>query len=101
MGMALSDLLGDDYVTIGATYSTGTTIQEGLNRDFTPVQQGPSTYEGLDGLLAEVHLPIFLLDLGQVPDQGSVRDWLNQPRKTRAIGGYFGKGIALEDWEPW
>jgi hypothetical protein len=88
-----------DYVSIGSTYSNGTTITEGLSVKFTPVEQPPTTHEGLDGVLAEVGLPMFLLDLGKVPDDGPVHDWLNQPRKTRASGGYFGNGIALEDWD--
>lgn len=98
MGRALASMLGEDYVTIGSTYSHGMTIMEGLAVNFTPVEQPPATHEGLDGVLAEVGLPMFLLDFAQAPASGPVYDWLNQPRKTRAIGGYFGDGIALEDW---
>jgi len=99
MGTALSRMLGDDYVSIGSTYRQGTTITEGLTADFAAVEQPPATHEGIDGVLAEVGPPMFLLDLGQVPDEGAVHDWLSRPRKMRAIGGYFGDGIPLEDWD--
>ena len=62
--------------------------------EVTPLPPADST--SIDGVLAKVGKPLFLLDLQKVPP-GPARDWLNQPIKQR-IQMFMTEYNQLESW---
>ncbi len=81
MGVELSAELGDTYITIGGTFGTGSyppDLPPG-ERVFEPVSE-----DVMDGALALVGAPLFLLDLGGVDQNPTARRWLHQEREWKA-----------------
>ncbi|RLE29386.1 MAG: hypothetical protein DRJ61_14645, partial [Acidobacteria bacterium] len=77
----LSAELGDTYITIGGTFGTGSyppDLPPG-ERVFEPVSE-----DVMDGALALVGAPLFLLDLGGVDQNPTARRWLHQEREWKA-----------------
>jgi erythromycin esterase len=91
-GMFLASMLGRDYKSIGFTFNQGT--MPGKPGEQVPLPPADST--SIDGILARVGKPLFLLDLQQVP-AGPVRDWLNTPIKQR-IQNAMTSYNQLESW---
>jgi len=56
----------------------------------------PADSASIDGVLARVGKPLFVLDLQSVP-AGPARDWLNQPL-TQRIQNFSTKYNQLESW---
>ncbi len=86
-GVFLDDMLGEDYRTIGFTF----------NRGVMGVELPPAEAGSLDGAMARVGLPIYLLDFGRVPNAGPVRRWLDQPIKQRVHTFY----VEHNQWRSW
>jgi erythromycin esterase len=77
-GSILDAQYGDDYVSIGFTYSQGSV----LGGEGSPVDVTAPADEWFERPLVDVDLPQFLIDLrGETP--GEVSDWLNAPFLTR------------------
>jgi len=77
MGMQMRDVLGEDYIAIGATFGEGS-----FPSDLPPGDrqfEKPSP-EVMDGALAEVGLSNFLLDIRNVEKNSEERKWLSQER---------------------
>jgi erythromycin esterase len=90
--MFLASMLGDGYRNVGFTFDRG--AMPGKPGEVTPLPPADST--GIDGVLARVGKPLFLLDLQKVPP-GPARDWLNQPI-TQRIQNLATKYNQLESW---
>ncbi len=83
MGVELSAKLGDTYTTIGGTFGTGSyppNLPPG-ERTFGPVSE-----EFMDGALAAVGAPFFLLDLREVDQDSAAARWLQTDREWKAQG---------------
>ncbi len=78
MGQYLRSTLGEVWVVIGFTFQHG---EEALK--FPPVDA-----TSVDGLLAQVGLPLFALDLHTAPKVGPVAEWLNQGERIRMSDRY-------------
>ena len=81
MGVQLSEELGDAYIAIGGTFGTGS-----YRADLPP---GERVFEAvsedvMDGALAEVGAPFFLIDLRRVEKNSGAARWLRQDREWRA-----------------
>ena len=81
MGVQLSEELGEAYIAIGATFGTGS-----YRSDLPP---GERLFEApcedvMDGAMAEVGVPIFLVDLRGVDQNSGAARWLQQDREWRA-----------------
>ena len=77
-GMFLESLIGSDYKSIGFVFNRGT--MPGGPGNQIPLAAADST--SIDGVLARVGPPMFLLDLQTVP-AGPAREWLDRPVKQR------------------
>ncbi len=60
--------------------------------DLPPAEAG-----SLDGAMARVGLPIYLVDFGRVPNAGPVRRWLDQPIEQRVHTFY----VEHNQWRSW
>jgi len=81
LGLFLDSMLGRDYVNIGFTFYQG--APSGWASYQTGISE-PASDGTLDGELARVGLPMFVLDLCAVPAEGPVHQWLNQVWKMRS-----------------
>jgi erythromycin esterase len=78
MAVRLSEELGDDYVAIGAAFGEGT-----YGPDLPPGERRfevPSA-DVMDGALARVGLPSFLVDVRAAEDDPVAGPWLGQERE--------------------
>jgi erythromycin esterase-like protein len=81
MGVLLSEELGDAYMAIGGSFGTGS-----FPPDLPP---GERRFEAvsedvMDGALAAVGVPFFLVDLRGAEDDPAVIEWLGQEREWLA-----------------
>ncbi|GCE07344.1 succinoglycan biosynthesis protein [Dictyobacter aurantiacus] len=91
MGFYLQRWLGARYLPLGMTFSSGSF---NANFSFSPTSytiDTPNPYS-LNGTLASVNLPRYMLDLRQAPRQGAVADWLDAGQAFRTVGMYPGTG---------
>jgi len=81
LGLFLDSILGPDYVSVGFTY------YQGAKSGWRSWQTGASDRAKcgtLDGELARLGLPMYVLDLRSVPRQGPAWEWLNQVHIMRS-----------------
>lgn len=78
MGVQLSEELGDAYIAIGGTFGTGS-----YPSDLPPGERLFETVseDVMDGALAKVGVPIFLVDLRGVGQNSGAARWLQQDRE--------------------
>ncbi len=78
MGVYLSKELGDAYVVIGGTFGTGS-----YPADLPPGERvfEPAAEDVMDGALARVGVPNFLVDLRKVEPISQSAKWLQQDRE--------------------
>jgi erythromycin esterase-like protein len=90
MGAALRKVFGSQMVVFGFAFNRGSFQSmsqsgKGLKEFTVPAAQAGS----LDSMLAAPGIPLFALDLRQVPQSGPVADWWKQPHMTRSIGAVY------------
>lgn len=89
MGATLRKVFHDQMVVFGFAFNQGSFQAvrrgEGL-QDFT-VQPAPAG--SLDATLAATGMPLFALDLRQVPKSGPVAAWWSEAHRTRSIGALY------------
>ena len=82
-GEYLAMFVGDAYLPFGFSVARGT----GWNRasaERSVIELPPVEADSLDGTLAELGMPLFLIDLDSAPTSGPVAEWLDQDRVQRA-----------------
>jgi erythromycin esterase len=97
MGSYLHKKFGSQLVAFGFAFNEGSfrAIEKGKSlRDFTV---GPAAADSLDHALASVGIPLFALDLRQLPQEGPVAQWFAKPLASRSIGAVYGGGQP-EEW---
>ena len=73
MGQYLAAIFNGAMIALGSTAGRG---EDALKLP-------PTEARGVDARLAQVGLPLFLLDLRKAPGAGPVMDWLNRPQPIR------------------
>jgi erythromycin esterase len=94
MGEWLHQWYGDQMVVFGFAFNQGSfqAIEQGKGlHDFT---LGPAPVSGFDAMLASAGIPLFALDLRQLPKTGPVADWFNQAHLARGIGAVYSESTA-------
>jgi erythromycin esterase len=84
MGQYLHSFHGEQMRVIGFTFGQG--VDGFMLEGKLPL--APLDPESLDGTLARVGLPMFVLDLSAAPKGGAVEEWLNGPRRMRVNDRY-------------
>jgi len=81
VGTYLRSVLGRDMVVVGTYFGHGA--------DFPAKQMPlPPDAEGIDGMLSSLSIPIFMMDLRELPSGGILHQWMLAEHKTR--NGYYG-----------
>jgi erythromycin esterase len=100
MGSYLRKTYGDQLVNFGFAFNEGSfrawEIGIGLH-DFTV---GPGPEGSLDRTLGAVKIPIFAVDLRQLPMEGPVAQWFKQPHASRSVGSAYSDTLAPNLWSP-
>jgi erythromycin esterase len=98
MGVDLRKMYGDQMAVFGFAFAEGSfqAVESGKGlRDFS-VPVGP---EGsLDATLAGAKLPLFALDLRQLPKNGPVALWFAEPHASRTVGAIYSEDRADAFW---
>jgi hypothetical protein len=71
-------MLGNEIVVLGSAFG------QGREESGFP----PADSASIDGALASLDLPLFVLDLRAAPDEGPVAKWLNYRREMRVNDRY-------------
>lgn len=91
MGSYLRKMFGRDYVNFGFHFNEGSFRAYGESRKLEEQTIGPAPDGSLDHALAATGLPLFALDVRNLPRTGPVAEWARQPHASRSIGAvYFG-----------
>jgi len=80
MGMYMKSYVGDDVFTIGFTFNKGTLTRVGTRKEEV-IEEAKA--DSAESVLREVGLPMFILDLNNLPETGPVQDWLSQEQEMR------------------
>jgi len=77
----LNKAMGDDLITIAASFNQGTFADDGVHlpSSFAPAREG-----FFDRSLARTGIPRFILDLRAAPKEGPVAEWLKKKRPLRS-----------------
>jgi erythromycin esterase len=73
--------MGDDLVTIAASFNRGNYSADGIH---PPLILDPAGDDFVDGALARTGIPLFILDFRNAPNEGPVADWLSKKRRLRS-----------------
>jgi erythromycin esterase-like protein len=105
MGGYLHKRFGKQLVTFGFSFNEGSFRAIETGKSLHDFEIGPAPDGSLDHALASAGLPLFALDLRQLPAQGPVARWFAQPRASRNIGAVYGGGqpaewsVATQRWQ--
>ncbi|MBA3726957.1 MAG: erythromycin esterase family protein [Armatimonadetes bacterium] len=89
MGLFLDSMMGKDYVTMGTTFYQG--AESGWASYQTHTKE-PAESGSLDGELARVGLPMFIIDIRSASKEKQAYKWLNQERKIH-------ESVPSLEWE--
>ncbi len=92
MGTFLKQKFGDQMVVIGTFVGSGTLQAweyEGNKRKLTVFELDQPKQGSLEDLFSQAGCDICLLDLSQMPENGTVKDWFSQKQLFRSIGNYY------------
>jgi erythromycin esterase-like protein len=96
MGSALRRAYGNQMVVFGFAFNQGSfqAVESGKSlRDFTVLPRAGAT---LDAALASPRIPLYALDLRDLPKTGPVSDWFHQVQMTRSIGAVYSEDTASQ-----
>ncbi|MGO9126637.1 MAG: erythromycin esterase family protein [Terriglobales bacterium] len=94
MGRYLHERFGKGIVSFGFSFNQGSfrAIESGrIPREFTVK---PLPEDSLDRTLASAGIPLFVLDLRDLPKDGPVARWFAEPHDMRNIGGVYSENGA-------
>ncbi len=94
MGGYLHGIFGRDLVNFGFSFNQGSFRAMEDGKTFREFTVEPLAENSLDRTLASTGIPLFALDLRQVPKDGPVARWFRQDRDTRSIGAVYSEKDA-------
>jgi erythromycin esterase-like protein len=86
-GMYLRSALDRDMVVIGTYFGSGAA---GFPAERAPL---PPDTAGMDSLLSSLSIPLFVLDLRELPRAGVLHEWFQAGHETRSLS--FGRMSAI------
>lgn len=105
MGGYLHQKFGKQLVTFGFSFNEGSFRAIESERSLHDFEVGPAPEGSLDQALASAGLPLFALDLRQLPARGPVARWFAKPHDSRNIGAVYGGSqpaawsVATQRWQ--
>jgi erythromycin esterase-like protein len=94
MGNSLRKMFGEQMVVFGFGFNEGSfrAVETGKGlREFTVP---PSPVGSIDAMLASTGIPVFTLDLRQLPKDGPVSNWFREPHQARTVGAIYSEAAA-------
>ncbi len=82
-GMYLRSAVGGDLVVIGTYFGHGVGFPA-ESGSFMGVPLPPDT-AGMDSLLRSLSIPLFMMDLRELPRSGILHEWFQTPHETRSL----------------
>ena len=93
MGHHLRAAYGEDMVVFGFAFNQGSfqamEMPFWTGKGLRPFHVKPLDEKSLDATLAEVGIPISVIDLRQLPDSGAVTNWFERAPRSRSFGAGF------------
>ena len=103
MGHHLRKMYSTDMVVFGFAFNQGSfqavEMPFGTGR-LRPFQVKPAPEGSLDAILAASGLALAAIDLRELPKDGPVAAWFDQPRTTRSIGAGYSEQSASQFFSP-
>ena len=102
MGELLRRRFGADLVTFGFVFDRGSfqAVQGGIRLGALRKFVVPPAPAGtLDSVLANSRLPLAVIDLRTLPENGQASEWLAGSRATRNVGSIYGEAAADQFFE--
>jgi erythromycin esterase-like protein len=89
MGYYLRQMFGKEFVNFGFAFNEGSFRALEIGKELREFSVAPTADGTLDHALAATGLPIFALDLRELPTRGPVADWISHPHPSRSIGAVY------------
>jgi erythromycin esterase len=93
MGRYLHERFGNQMINFGFSFNQGSFRAIGTGRIPSEFTVAPLPEGSLDRTLASAGIPLFALDLRQLPRGGPVARWFAKPRAMRNIGGVYSEKL--------
>jgi erythromycin esterase-like protein len=98
MGSYLRKTYGNQLVNFGFAFNEGSFQAFEMGKSLHPFTVAPAPDGSLDRAFAAVGLPVFAVDLRQLPKEGPVAQWFSQPHPSRSIGAAYSDSLAPSLW---
>ncbi len=100
MGSYLRKTYGNQLVNFGFAFNEGSFQAVEIGKGLHNFTVGPAPDGSLDRTLAAVGIPVFAVDLRQLPKEGPVAQWFKQPHSSRSVGSAYSDTLAPNLWSP-
>jgi erythromycin esterase-like protein len=100
MGSYLRKMFGSQLVNFGFAFNQGSFQAMEMGKSLHPFTVDPAPEGTLDRTLAAVGIPVFAVDLRQLPKGGPVAQWFAQAHPSRSIGAAYSDSLAPSLWSP-
>jgi erythromycin esterase-like protein len=102
MGSYLHKMFGGKLVTFGLAFNEGSFQAVETNKKLRAFTVGPAPADSLDRTLAATGIPLFALDLRNLPKNkdkdGPVAQWFSGNHASRSIGSGYSDALAPSLW---
>lgn len=98
MGGYLRKVFGDQLLNFGFAFNQGAFQAVEMGKGLHPFAVAPAPAGSLDSALAAVGIPVFAVDLRQLPKEDPVAQWFSQPHPSRSIGAAYSDSLAPSLW---
>jgi erythromycin esterase-like protein len=98
MGGYLHAKFGSALVTFGFSFNEGSFRAVEMGKSLHEFTVEPAPEGSLDRALASAGIPLFALDLRQIPKEGKVAQWFAEPHATRSIGSVYDDADSASYW---
>ncbi len=94
MGGYLRKMFGSQLVNFGFAFDEGSFRAVEMGKGLREFTVPPAPEGSLDRTLAATGMPVFALDLRQMPTDGAVAQWISQSHLSRSIGAVYNEANA-------
>lgn len=100
MGSYLGKMFGSELISFGFAFNEGGFRAFEQGKGLHEFSVGPATEKDgtLDATLARTGIPVFAIDLRQLPEKGPVAKWFDGTHPSRSIGAVYSEDTAHLYW---
>ena len=100
MGSYLRKMYGKQMVNFGFAFNQGSFRAVELGKSLHDFTVPPAPEGSLDHAMAATGIPLFAVDLRNVPDRVPAAKWFAEAHKSRSIGSAFSDSLEPTQWSP-